>query len=78
MTDDKLLPLGDALDRARQRMANEVERRKKHEVTLGYTADDDGIHINCACGVDIPLGFNPGMSELALKVWAHWQEVGLE
>lgn len=37
----------------------------KHEVTVAYTTDDDGIHLWCDCGFDLLMGFQP----TAVAVW---------
>lgn len=31
----------------------------EHRMTLTYTTDDDGIHLQCECGEDVLLGFSP-------------------
>ena len=42
-----------------------------HQVTVIYTIDDDGIHLQCQCGADIPCGFHPTPRDLLLKEQQH-------
>lgn len=30
---------------------------EEHEITLGYTNNDDGVHLQCSCGWSENLGF---------------------
>ena len=36
-----------------------------HVVTLGYTTDDDGVHVECACGWGKCLGYSPSIKAAA-------------
>lgn len=48
----------------------------KHEMTLGYNTDDDGIHLWCPdCGTDVELGFSPTIEKAAAHQEKHLEDV---
>jgi hypothetical protein len=54
-----------------------VKTRPKHDSSLAYTNEDDGIWLRCSCGWQVCLGFWPTLSK-AKSVWhKHLHEVGV-
>lgn len=43
------------------------EGQEKHQIELGYTIADDGIHLSCRCGWHKCIGFD-ATPELAMEV----------
>lgn len=52
-----------------------------HEMTLGYTTDDDGVHLFCAvagCGGDINLGHNAKAEDVYSAIIEHQRSIATE
>jgi len=48
--------------------------KKGHDADIGYTNDDDGLHIWCSCGEDIPMGHDYGLDTIIATYNKHVEE----
>lgn len=58
-------------------MAALASRRTGHTLSLSYTSDDDGIHLNCSCDTTEPvarIGYFPTLHDVAVAVDKHLKE----
>ena len=52
-------------------LALDREAIRPHRVVLVYTNDDDGIHLQCSCDLDVNLGFFPALQDALIAEATH-------